>query len=353
MSAGLPWMPIVTENHDNDNPLFLPPFALILKHHPWFTNIEHVDLAYHGQDPSPYESPQLKASRDIAVGEELFIPFEKMHPQSFTSLFATIPQYHDYLQANEIIQDERIQLKATSRNFPRKRQPEVGMALRMTQRAVARYNPVVASLLPNVAKGLLDYIPVDATSLVHSVQNYTHQNLAYFSQCLDDIEWHHQNQTIVAKRSVPKGKPLASLPLYAIQQQQQQHTKTSCSAVADEEQEACDATDRRYHEGCFGQVGSSLQLCPLSHGPIRVISISTSSAEEAVIVDNDNEEPNAEYQWSAWNEDNKKRKSLTPLELTKVRIFGFMDGWIDSLPLLCVATNGQDTYIYFCFFFSH
>ena len=314
-------MPIETGNDNNDNPLFLPPFALILKHHPWFTNIEHVDLVDHGQDPSHYESPKLKASRDISVGEELFIPYETMHPQSLTSLFSTIPRLHDYLEANEIIQEERIHLQATSRNFPRKRHSEVGLALRMTQRAVARYNPVVASLLPTVAHQLLDYIPIGSTSLVHSVQNNTHRNLAYFSYCLDDIEWNLDSKRIVAKRSVKQGKPMASLPLYAIQQD---HThgdsSSSCSAVvADEQLDECVlATDRMYHEGCFGQVGSSLQLCPLSHGPIRVISM---TEEEAVDNDgnHDNEKPNAEYQWSAWNDDNKKRSSLTPLEMTKVR----------------------------------
>jgi hypothetical protein len=309
-------MPIESGN-ENDNPLFLPPFALILKHHPWFTNIEFVDLAYTGTDPSHYEPPVLKASRDITVGEELFIPYEKMHPQSFTSLFSTVPQLDDYLQADEIIQDERIQLKATSRNLPRKRHPEVGLALRMTQRAVTRYNPVVASLLPNVAGGLLDYIPFGSTSIVNSVKNYTHQNLAYFSPCLDDIEWNSKIGMVVAKRSVKQGKPIASVPLYAImvqQQQQQQQTQESCSAIG-EEQEECDAT-YIYHEGCFGQVGSSLQLCPLSHGPIRVISSNT----EAVDNDHDHEKPNAEYQWSAWNDENQKRSTLTPLEITKVRL---------------------------------
>jgi hypothetical protein len=175
---------------------------------------------------------------------------------------------------------------------------------------------------------------------------------------LDDIEWKHdndneasKNKMVLAKRSIQKGKPIASVPLYAIQRL---HTNkgTSCSSTAAADQEECDAMDSMYHEGCYGQVGSSLQLCPLSHGPIRVVILSTSSNTEEAVVDNDNnnEKPNAKYQWSAWNDDNKKRSKLSPLEITKVRTNERMNEEMNQSPPLMLhvwRNDGQGTYNFF------
>ena len=305
----MPWLPIPDKQNATQS-IFVPPLALIMKHHPTLENLESTILKRSTETPDQDDpNPSLLiASRAISAGEELFLPFEG-HPMSISDLPSLQgPQTRHFEQADKIIRESQGTLNTRLNIIPKKRHSEIGMGLRLTQKVVAMYDPIVASLLPAFTNDIIKYYNKKerTTSLYLSMKNQTHASLANFGQCLDDVEY--SNGKLIARRTIKQGKTIASVPLYVLWQQ----AMTKECTLTEEGKEECDLLERNDVSGCLGRGDSTLQFCPLSVGPIRSLTPSSSSSSS-------DERANAKYDWSAWNDDNKKRERLSPNMLVEVR----------------------------------
>ena len=221
-------------------------WSFLLKPHSVLSNVKWVE----GDDdssssPVPQAVSILIATRDIVEGEEFFLSWED-HPYgngesgSFGHVIAdSLPSPDHFLRADEHIRDARTQYFGTinyttpengettkpkpkikranfngrwnNRNKKRKassqqqlykvestREIETGLSL--WQRAVDKYDPLVAKLLPTKVKALvmyhqkavLDETLFSSSSMLGSLRNQTVRSLAKDARCVSSLEWQQQ-----------------------------------------------------------------------------------------------------------------------------------------------------------------
>jgi hypothetical protein len=269
MSLGWPFIDVPIE--EGVSSLWLPPYALLLKHHPTMSNVELASTNPSWTMNPPNQPVMLIATQPIAPGQELFLPYPQ-HPASssaLSSLFPTIPTLDQYHEADAIILEERITLKAKGKSVNRKREIEVGMGLRMTKNALSKYQPVIAALLPTLTDHLLQYRHPGATSVYQSLNNQTHESMAGYGMCLTDVS----NQGVSTK-AFEKGDRVLPVPLFVKRKGGTEQTCTDGECPAP-------------NDSCLGRPGTFVLFCPLNS---RVVEVTA-----------DPNQANAVYEWSPWS----------------------------------------------------
>ena len=209
-----------------------------------------------------------------------------------------------------------------------------GYGLRSTQRAVARFNPKVASLLPTISNEMIEYRTgqdgsIPTTKLV-GISNITHRGLALNAMCLDDV---HQKRLpessavihpipLVAKRAIKNETVAFPVPLYVTQPG---IGHESCSAATGEGGDGdkdgeCMPANGGLSTSCMGGAETSLVFCPLLFGSIRTILFPEKDTDE---------KPNIELRWSERNFFNEKIKIQSIKTIAAVSQEK-KDGWRDG-----------------------
>jgi hypothetical protein len=331
MSLGWPffemeWNPTTrkVEQEHNMQYLFLAPYALLLNHHPLLQNVQPSAPLWTSSitnDEPPLKEPiVLTATQPIQAGQELYLDFAQhvhsIEPQLL--LHNKLPTIHHYQEADEIIQDARTTFKA--KNFiAKKRQYEIGMGLRMMTKVVARYQPIVASLLPTLVDTLLNfnYEHKGSTSALIMMHNQTKISLGTFGACMSDLGPDSSSQTTTTRtttRSVLAGQRVHPMPLYI---RNKRISDWSCKDKDDDQDQ--DETCTAFYETkgtCLSTTDLPVEICPLQ-GQVAEIA---SSPDEA----------NVAYRWSAWKQAvNGTLKS--PDVIVKVRSdSNTMNRWING-----------------------
>jgi hypothetical protein len=290
--------------------LSLAPYALLLKHHPMLQNVQPsapLWTSSSADDHSPPKEPIiLTATQPIQAGQELYLDFaqhvQSIDPQLLLSSHNhhQLPTSHHYQEADEIIQDARTTFKA-KHFIAKKRQYEIGMGLRMMTKVVARYQPIVASLLPTLVDTLLNfnYEHKGSTSALIMMHNQTKMSLGTFGACMSDIDIDidididrtsmdrsSQRTTRTTTRSIPTGQRVHPMPLYI---RNKTISDWSCNGKDDDQDQDETCTAIYEHKGiCLTTTDLTVEICPLQ-GQVAEI---TSSPDEA----------NVAYRWSAWKQ---------------------------------------------------
>ena len=277
---------------------FVPPYSMLMKHHHLLANVKPSSQPLWSKDSPPENDIKLIATGDINIGQELFLDFAS-HPHSvLPNLFDRVPTQQDYEEADEVIVEERITFKVQSKKpVSKKRSPEVGMGLRMVQKAVSRYNPRVANLLPTMAKNLALYSLDGATTALDALSKPTHKSLAGLGGCLSDVL--QPDAHISSPRKLEKGQTALPLPLYI------REKASSCTGEEGDDSQTCTNQDPSDH--CLGHIHSVLEICPLSK-----LGTFAATPEEANVI----------YQWSSIGDDSSmKPEKIRPEVVVEVRYF--------------------------------
>ena len=288
--------------------VFLPFFALLLNHHPSQTNVrvDRLQKLFLDSNTMGAGLPKLVASRDIAEGEELLLPWD-LHPARFIEIEGfsdKIPQTHHYEDARKIIEESRIILQATGKKVPAKRKSDLALALKAIQSAVARYDKVVAGILPTIPSVLEKYAKdvESGKSLAEwSVNSRSRTSLAWDGYCLDDTVQVKGDSLYTTERSIEANQTFYTLPLFVHLNRYQ--------STCQQSEETCSPGSKEM-DVCFGQFGSPVSLCPLSPAPVRVVDIYSEDSREQI---------NSRFDWGNRNANNRKRGLFSPqMLLSKV-----------------------------------
>jgi hypothetical protein len=270
------------------------PWSLLLKPHSLLSNVKWEEEDDDSSSLLPQEEEWalavsvLVATRDIVEGEEFFVSWED-HPNGGSGPFGyvfgdSLPSPDHFLRADEHIREARIQYFGTinytklengeatkprpkiqransdgrwnSRNKKRKassqqqlyktesaRDIETGLTL--WQRAVEKYDPLVAKLLPTKVRTLamyhqraaLDELLFSSSSLLGSLRNQTVRSLAKDAWCVSSLEWQQQ---IAAKAESKDDDPNTTT---------EASKATTTSPEASKNQAAsCAASGSHYHQ---------------------------------------------------------------------------------------------------------
>ena len=292
MSLG--W-PLLNVANDPEDPLFLPPYALLIKHHPSLFNVKpSTETLFWTTEEECQQPAKLIATQPITAGQEFFLAFENHPHRHLEHLYRRIPTESDYKEADSIIVDERIILKVKNeRSVSKKRIGEIGMGLRSTIKAVERYAPKVASLLPNMASTLATYAVTGASTSWISLRHQTHKSLASSGACISDV---YEGRTSV----VAKGETVIPVPLYF--RRKKATTTTGCE---DSKDSTC--TIAQDDHACLGHKDSFLEICPLD----GIAEIATAP-----------EQINIVYQWRSTSGfvdgTNKRPETIAEVRLTYI-----------------------------------
>jgi hypothetical protein len=300
MSLGLPLVDIPV---DDENSVYsIPPLALLIKHHPQLANVEPTEPLWSSGNNNDNSDRQnrmisLRATKDILPGQELFLEFDQHPARVMPDFFRNtvrIPTLNEYKEADEIILEERIAFTKVNNIINKKRSNEVGLGLRMTQKAVARYQPVVAALLPIMADPLVQYR--HKSTVTNSLQNQTMDSLMEYGICASDYD------TVrgTVRRPTKEGRRVMPVPLYVTTETGEQCSEDgSCSSSSS-------SSSSTMKKGCLYRTDSALVLCPL----VDVEYAVAASDEEGTAA-------NVKFQWSSWNPINATGK--VPSAVLEVR----------------------------------
>jgi len=231
---------------DSDEPMMVPPYALLIKHHPVLANAGGP--LYSSSSSSPF---QLRATRSIAVGEEIFVTFDgTLHEHPWFS--ESIPSVADYQIATEIIAD---MIGTANSN---KKKANTAVVFNLLKRSVAKLNPLIASLIPDNIRTTRDY-DTNEPSYLAALQNRTLSKLQMQATCASDVVVTNggaSSSSWTTSRSFQKGDVLGTAPVHV---RQLPPAATTCNNNNDSENEEC----TRASYPCFGQTGGSALFCPL------------------------------------------------------------------------------------------
>jgi hypothetical protein len=280
--------------------VYLPWYALLINHHPIFSNLrpDPVKNLFVDANSMLEGPPMLVARRDIVEGEELLLPWE-FHPARFLDNFGSkIPQYDHYRQAQKIMEETRFTLQAADGNIPVSRKADLGMALRAVSGAVAHYDKIVAGILPTNALELVKYSLEENRNkklLELSVSNQTKKSLSLNGYCLDDTVKVKEG-SLHTTRAIEVNQTFYTMPLFvhlSPYQKPCENLDQTCSS-------------KPQIDVCYGQSGSSVSLCPLLPGSLRVVDSLSEESKDQV---------NAKLEWDSRSTSNRKRAMYSPKEL--------------------------------------
>jgi hypothetical protein len=255
--------------------------ALILKYHPKLFNVQGVLYTKHNEINGD-RTMQLRVSKPITVGDEIFVEYNDiLHTHS---IYNHIPSDSDYNQTAEIVIDA---LRSVSDQQERNGRTICSMApvMRFVKRTVERFNPMVATLLPESQKRANRFRKLPPSIALLSNQSLI--NLQQSAVCVDDLQLEQQvhddqNATIVvAQHRIRKGNVVTTIPLYIME--------TGSSGTCNIEEQDCKISQR----DCFAYKDlSTIQLCPL--GPI-MNDVYNINEPNFTTIENI---ANVEYRWS-------------------------------------------------------
>lgn len=310
------------ESISSGDHIWVPPYALMLKHHPTLVNVQTNGgkslwtARSSDTQQTDMESISLIAMKDIAVGEEFFLSIEDHLVKVLPALFE-IPTLEQYQDTDEVIKIERLSYKLTSRvstkNINKQRLKDIGQGLRMLQQTVSRYRPVVANLLPITTENLLAYNKNYTTTALQTLSNRTEQTLHEDASCISDLQ-----PSGVISRSITKGERITALPLFFQQTSPEQGSDESAKTCHSDGECPADGSSSTATSSCLylpNILRDDIFICPLLNSDIEFVATTESSIG---VGDNDDDDDdsnsnktdpndsntnyNAILQWSEWNE---------------------------------------------------
>jgi len=303
----------------DDSSILVPLHALLLKHHPTLANAEGPLYAATSPPDSVGEFFQLRATRFIAPGAEIFVPFDKLLHNN--PHFDHIPMPNDYQLADEIISDMlTTSTSAISSSSNQKRKPlSSAHIFQLVQRSVAKLNPRVAALIPDNIQTAKDY-DTNAPSYWAALKNRTLVSLQNApAVCVSDIQQQQSSsngRVWTTTRSVEKGNVLATVPIFV-----QPLCDSSNNKDDDATAEECRAPSSQLSH-CFGLATVPILFCPLSMNVHY--ELSGGSLDEGAA--------NVEYRW--------RNAKLPGLSLHKMSDLSKMIAW--DLVALIDMQAGQE-----------
>jgi len=308
----------VSDTTNTKDVIYLSPYTLLLKHHPKLANVQPsteqqtqplwMTTENDQNEVSPKKPISLIATQNIQVGQELFLDYAD-HPQTAAPLrFQRIPTLQDYLQADELIRQERIEFQIVNKapplkkntnskhkikqNIPKlkpitkQRAYEIEQGMRMTKKAVAMYDPTVAKILPTQAFSLKEYafgdggenvntnITTQFLALTGTSENIVkHKRLAAYGACLS-------KKRSSSTTAVKEGEKVMTMPLYI------RNAVSLSSSCENDDDEVCSNNNFNSTESLrLTRSDSTLEIYPFDLGSI----IEPASTPE---------QANVRYEWS-------------------------------------------------------
>lgn len=294
----------------------VPPYALLLKHHPALANAggplytTTPPSTQNGASELPSSTNfQLRATRSIAAGEEIFVSYDAVlhsrHGDSFIDsiLFDHIPLESDYRLADGIILD---MLTTGHGNSKKKTTHYSSAGFRLLKRSVAKFNRRVAALLPENAQIAQDYSNASSSlpSYWAALRNRTLTSLQddAAAVCVSNVVQQQKQQqqqdgnnsgggaVWTIQRDVQKGDIVSTVPIH-VQAVSSSSSSSSDSCAENENsdsssQQECSApSSSTRHQNCFGHATLPVRFCPLTN----VVPLKSK--------DGDDDNANVEYRW--------------------------------------------------------
>jgi hypothetical protein len=265
--------------------LFVTKSALVLKHHPILFNVQGI-LYNMNNDINLGHTMQFIVSKPITVGEEIFVEYnETLHSHS---IYNHIPSLSDYNKTADIVIDA---LRSVSDQKERNGRTicSMGPVMRYVKRTVTRFNPLIATILPETQKRANRYRKLPPS--IAPLYNQSIDNLKQSGICIDDLQPEvHDNDddelhpiTVTVKRHIRKGNIVTTIPLYI----KETVSTGTCNIVVEQD---CQTL---VHNRCFTYESfSTFEICPL--GPIMHLVHNNNKTPNTT----ENNIINAEYRWS-------------------------------------------------------
>lgn len=400
-----PWLTMIlngrSESEHNEEVVVIEthPYGLLLKPHKVLANVRLERANGEGEPSTPsalwhelrnhsaaaVRQASLVATQNILAGQEVFVrwedhPHQALSRSKLANLFQSnhnrngppgLPTVRDYDQADALIRDAVHQFSKMRKQVSKmvgmsaaslaqkNKLPEITQGLQLTRKAVQRYDPVVASLLPISAKELASYSESGLSASVLSLKNVSHPTLAVIGRCLTDVTRQEEkaattdgnpNQRIndggledqkegppndntcesssgrflTSKAFVRKGETVLPVPLLF---QDMTMTSTCVGSNGDSTiggeaspaQSSCSSNDKVIDINplqCLALNDLELYLCPLTNGVI----FSTRDAEYA----------NVQYQWSGTVNSRAGAVNVTDILSSSTR---------EEILQVCIATK--------------
>lgn len=216
--------------------------AWLLKFHPTLSNVENDQIVGGAM--------QLRTTRTIKGGEELFLPYD-LHPLQVLSLhnrplFGNIPVASDYEMAEDLqkaISGHARQMEvAHARRVQDAVKLNTGYLYSLGASIVSRYAPNVAKLLPASRTEL--HQRKDLPLHLATLKNKTLSDLQIRGSCLGDTRFQKSEDNtgvVVATRSVKKDETLQVVPVHVFQGTQS--SPGTCMASSELKLTVCPLTD--------------------------------------------------------------------------------------------------------------
>ena len=286
---------------DDDEPMMVPPYALLIKHHPVLAN---AGGPLYTSSSSSSSSPfQLRATRSIAVGEEIFVAFDgTLHEHPWFS--ESIPSVADYQIATAIIAD---MIGTANTN---KKKTNTALVFNLLRRSVAKLNPRIASLIPDNIRTTSDY-DTNEPSYLAALKNHTLSSLQIQATCASDVVVTTANggassSSWTTTRSFQKGDVLGTAPVHV---RQLPPSATTCNNNDSENEECRRASSPRWYP-CYGHTRGSALFCPLEI-PLEPPISSGGDRSSAP--------PNVEFRW--------RETSMLGMPLQELQLPSKMAAW--------------------------
>eukprot|EP00977_Amphora_coffeiformis_P009867 scaffold2276_cov160-Amphora_coffeaeformis.AAC.5 len=218
------------------------PLAWLVKFHPTLSNVENDQIVGGAM--------QLRTTRAIKPGEELFLPYEQ-HPLNLLALqnstfFGNIPLASDYDMAELIQNDIAFHARRMEVAHNRRVQDAItlntGYLYSLGAAITRRYAPNVAKLLPASRSELQRRkdLPIRLATLV----NKTLSDLQLVGSCIGDAKLQESGDSavvVVATRSVQKGQTLQVVPVHMFRGVKSSYS--NCISSSERKLTACPLTD--------------------------------------------------------------------------------------------------------------
>jgi len=252
------------------NHFFVPLHGFLIKHHPLLANVQGKLISDDFSSPSTFE---LRATKSIAPGEELFVSFNE-HPHGILTeraggdfndryQFRKIPAKPDYELADEIY--EGLPTVEDSKTFQMNRAPETRYRVQAqmsrsnqvyaaVQKSMMKVNPMIAKLLPanpSQARAFKEH----RTSALGALKTKSLIVLQAVGTCLTDLVLLRESGATISTRDAKAEQKIAEIPMLAI--------KNPVSCANDEQGECRSMQYASIQKTCVGQSFSKVILCPL------------------------------------------------------------------------------------------
>jgi len=229
------------ERHDGSTE-DVSPLAWLIKFHPTLSNVEN--------DHMVGGAMQLRTTRAVKPGDELFLPYDQ-HPLHLLSLhdstfFNNIPLASDYDMAELIQNDIGFHARRMEVAHNRRVQDAItlntGYLYSLGAVITRHYAPNVAKLLPASRTELL--ARKDQPIRLGLLGNKTLSDLQIVGSCLGDAKLQESRDSVtvvVATRTVQKGEKLQVVPVHVFRGAKS--TYTNCISSSERKLTVCPLTD--------------------------------------------------------------------------------------------------------------